>query len=210
MPKVSKFMLTLLKFNTECKFFQYDVINIPDFNVLQRKIPVQIVWLCSGCWKWGTSSACFVMFSYFLVTVLILSIAGRGAPVYLPATRGQTFQSATNTGKIPLWAQSKVRDRQREDGEEICWLGARDAEPQGQSQPGEAPSWELGQDWKGTRWPSLVWLGTNFPRFGFWSFPFRREDLKSTSATKWCSKQCSIFVAPQFTGRNKPQHCRAD
>lgn len=36
-------MLILLKFNTVNQFFQYNMINIPDINVLQRKIPVHIV-----------------------------------------------------------------------------------------------------------------------------------------------------------------------
>lgn len=123
-------MLTFLKFSTENKFFQCDVINIPGFNVLQRKIPVQIVWICSGSWKQGTSPAFSVILSYFLVIVLILSITGRGAPVYLPTTRGQTFQSATNTGEMSLWAQWNKRSRPREGAERAgqgcagtAWLG---------------------------------------------------------------------------------------
>lgn len=141
-------MLTLLKFSTENKFFQCDVINIPDFNVLQRKIPVQIVWICSGSWKQGTSPAFSVILSYFLVIVLILSITGRGAPVYLPTTRGRTFQSATNTGEMSLWAQWNKKSRPREGAEKrldrdaLALPGSvRDAELQGQPrQPGEAPS----------------------------------------------------------------------
>lgn len=152
----------LLKFNTENKFFQYDAINIPDFNVLQRKIPAQIVWICSGCWKQGTSSACFVMFSYFLVIVLIWSITGRGAPVYLLTTRGQTFQSATNTGRMCLWAQADVRSRgrRREAGQGRDAALAGDAELQGHS----LVSWEPGQEGRRTRCSSLALLRRKFLR----------------------------------------------
>lgn len=198
-------MLTLLKFNTVTKLFQCDGINIPDINILQRKMPVRIVLIVAAEGR-VISSACCGMFSCFLLRSSCLE-PHIIAIFYLCMT--YNWRSDVSVSYSHLSKEGDAQgEREERDRDGMCPGGSAQSpsaivrDRQTDSSVVRLRAWKVREEGKGTFGVGLT--QNKVPQIS------ERSIWRRLSATKWCYIQRSIFVVPRFTRRNKPEHCQAD